>query len=78
MVQRPGPTTPAPTYNPYKDLPTTDEYILALDCLNVNTSGYYEIPYKPIEWQDFNISVSFFGMLLYFLARLAFWGVLEQ
>lgn len=60
MKPRPGPTTPMPTYNPYKELPTTDEYMLARDCLNVNTTGFYEV-YIPIDWIDFNLSLSFTG-----------------
>ncbi len=64
MMKRPGPSTPAPTYNPYKELPVTDQYVLARECLNVNTTGFYDVPYVPIDWQDFNITVSFSGKVV--------------
>lgn len=49
------------TYNPYQGIPTTDEYLLAKQCLNVNTTGFHSPPPTPIEWKDFNITVSFTG-----------------
>ncbi|XP_022109480.1 uncharacterized protein LOC110989417 [Acanthaster planci] len=67
MKLKPGPPTAKPTYNPYKDLPTTTEYLDAKDCINVNTTGFYYPPPDPIHWQDFNLTVFLTGELSNFV-----------
>ena len=62
MKLKPVPATPEPTYNPYKELPTTLDYVHAKDCINVNTTSFYYPPPEPINWQDFNLTVVIVGV----------------
>ncbi|XP_070564843.1 uncharacterized protein [Ptychodera flava] len=56
-------TGPPPTIDPYMGLPTTDEYKIAKECLNINTTGFYH-PYIPTIWKKFDIALSFSGMII--------------
>ncbi|XP_033639022.1 uncharacterized protein LOC117299582 [Asterias rubens] len=67
MKLKPVPATPEPTYNPYKELPTTLDYVHAKDCINVNTTSFYYPPPEPINWQDFNLTVVIVGELPNFI-----------